>query len=332
MKNNEIVVSVICLAYNHEKYIEKTLNEFTKQKTNFKFEVLVHDDASTDKTTVIIKKYEKKYPDIIKPIYQKNNQFSIGNNPTKICFKKAKGKYIALCEGDDYWCDENKLQKQYDFMEKNQDFSACFHNTVKHDLLGIQKDSKFNNWNDIHIMDEKDVFFGWLVHTSSYFVRRECFYKPDQFDKYWFGDYILLTLFFFRGKLAVLPDVMSVYNFNNKNGLTYEVYNKEEIKPILDKTELRKQYLIDYNKYTNNQYEKTVNERIKEIEMSLIIIQLDKGLPEKNDFCKLKTKLLNNSFYKNGIEIKEKIKFKLKYLNYSSYLLYKKIKKVKNNE
>ena len=116
MKNSEIAVSVICLTYNQEKYIEKALNGFVKQKTNFKFEVLVHDDASTDKTTEIIKQYEKKYPDIVKPIYQKTNQFSIGNNPTKICFKKSKGKYIALCEGDDYWCDENKLQKQYDFM------------------------------------------------------------------------------------------------------------------------------------------------------------------------------------------------------------------------
>ena len=217
-------------------------------------------------------------------------------------------------------------------MEKNQDFSACFHNTVKHDLLGIQKDSKFNNWNGIHIMNEKDVFFGWLVHTSSYFVRKEYFYKPDQFDKYWFGDYVFLTVYFCRGKLAVLPDMMSVYNFNNKKGLTYEVYNKKEIKTILDKIELRKQYLIDYNKYTNNKYEKIINERIKEIEMSLIIIQLDKGLLKKKDFHELRKQLLNNSFYKNKIEIKEKIKLKLKYLNYPSYLLYKKIKKVKNNE
>lgn len=88
------------------------------QKTNFKYEILIHDDASTDKTASIIKEYEGKYPDLIKAIYQEENQYSRGNNVNFILLERAKGKYLAFCEGDDYWIDENKLQKQVDFLKK----------------------------------------------------------------------------------------------------------------------------------------------------------------------------------------------------------------------
>lgn len=123
---DEIMVSVCCTAYNHEKYIRKCLDGFLMQKTNFKFEVIVHDDASTDGTAAIIHEYELKYPDVIKPIYQTENQFSKGTHISfTYLYPNAKGKYIALCEGDDFWTDANKLQKQFDALEANPECNMC---------------------------------------------------------------------------------------------------------------------------------------------------------------------------------------------------------------
>lgn len=115
IKNTEPLVSIDFITYNHEAYIRDALEGFLMQKTNFTFEVLIHDDASTDQTANIIQEYEKKYPDIIKPIYQTENQYSKGVEiTTQIQFPHARGKYIALCKGDDYRKDHFKLQKQVD--------------------------------------------------------------------------------------------------------------------------------------------------------------------------------------------------------------------------
>lgn len=121
--NKNLLVSIQCCTYNQDKYISDALDGFLLQKTTFPFEVIVHDDASTDRTADIIREYEKKYPDIIKPIYEKENQYSKHDGSlSKIVQNASKGKYIAFCEGDDYWIDENKLQMQVDFLEKNPEY------------------------------------------------------------------------------------------------------------------------------------------------------------------------------------------------------------------
>lgn len=126
------VVSIVCITYNHEPYIRQCLDGFLMQKTDFPFEVLIHDDASTDRTADIIREYEVKYPHIIKPIYQTENQFSKG---VKIgltyLYPNARGKYIAECEGDDYWTDPLKLQKQVDILEENPGYVICTHRYVE---------------------------------------------------------------------------------------------------------------------------------------------------------------------------------------------------------
>lgn len=130
----KVLVSVCCTAYNHAKYIRSCLDGFVNQKTDFKYEVIVHDDASTDNTANIIREYADKYPEIIKPIFQKN-QYSKGVPIyEKFIFPKCTGKYIAYCEGDDYWCNENKLQKQVDVLERNPEYVACVHQTKTLDL------------------------------------------------------------------------------------------------------------------------------------------------------------------------------------------------------
>ena len=122
MDNREILVSIRCLAYNQVRYIRQCLDGFVMQKTNFRFEAIVHDDASTDGTTEIIKEYAEKYPDIIKPIYEKENQYSKDFSVIDSLVRKAcVGKYLAFCEGDDFWTDPLKLQKQVDILETNPD-------------------------------------------------------------------------------------------------------------------------------------------------------------------------------------------------------------------
>ena len=115
----DIKVSIICLAYNHEKYIRSALQGFVDQITDFGYEVLINDDASTDKTADIIREYEKKYPDIIKPVYQKENQHSQGIRIiSTYLLPKAQGEYLAYCEGDDFWTDPLKLEKEVSILER----------------------------------------------------------------------------------------------------------------------------------------------------------------------------------------------------------------------
>ena len=189
------IVSIRCLAYNHKKYISRALDSFLSQRTSFPFEIIVHDDASTDGTTDIIREYEEKYPSIVKPIYEKENMYSKDWN----CVEKSidaciKGKYVAICEGDDYWCDPLKLQKQVEFMERHSNCYLCTHNTKFHYVDGSKKDHNFNAWNEIRKLSLVDIFFGWNVHTSSYMIRSDVTYKPDFSRSFWSGDYVYLTM------------------------------------------------------------------------------------------------------------------------------------------
>ncbi len=127
--NKEILVSICSITYNHALFIRQCLDGFIMQKCDFDFEILIHDDASTDETSQIISEYQNKYPNLIKPIYQTENQWSKGERriQSKYNFSRAQGKYIALCEGDDYWTDPLKLQKQVDFLESNLEYVVCHH-------------------------------------------------------------------------------------------------------------------------------------------------------------------------------------------------------------
>lgn len=126
--SGEPVVSVCVITYNHGKYIRQCLDGILMQEVTFPYEILIHDDASPDNTAEIIREYEAKYPEIIKPIYQTVNQYSQGIDVGKYNFERAVGKYIALCEGDDYWTDPKKLQMQVDFLEKHPEYVATAHN------------------------------------------------------------------------------------------------------------------------------------------------------------------------------------------------------------
>ena len=212
--SNDIMVSVYCLTYNHERYVRDALESFVNQKTNFRYEVLVHDDASTDHTAQIIREYAAKYPDVIRPILQTENQYSkqvdIGPTFVRPC---VRGKYIASCEGDDYWCDDNKLQKQVDFLEAHPEYAACVHDTKILDCrTGEMNHGMYGGETDRDLTFKEIVnYSGACFHTSSVMARREFFWTPEALQMHEFGDYPRAVYLRLEGKVRYLKDAMSVY-------------------------------------------------------------------------------------------------------------------------
>lgn len=212
LEKKEILVSICCITYNHESFIRECLDGFLMQKTNFKFEVLIHDDASTDNTANIIREYEQKYPEIIKPIYQTENQYSRGVEvSTTYNFPRAKGKYIAMCEGDDYWIDPYKLQKQVDFLEANPEFSICFHSVkVKKEEEGVIVDDYITR----DVPDVTDIYLlagGNYMHTASVVFRKNMKVIDDLSQFQYTIDYTLHMLNAQYGKIKKMQEEMAVY-------------------------------------------------------------------------------------------------------------------------
>lgn len=240
----EILVSVICTTFNHGQYIANTLESFVMQKTNFNFEVLVHDDASSDDTAKIITEYANKYKDIIVPIIQSENQYSKGVMIIDdILIPKARGKYIALCEGDDFWTDENKLQRQIDFLEKNEEYSACVHNTTQYNCSKQRSEGLLVANNTEHNVELENIIHGMdnAYQTSSLVVRKSVIEKMPEFyyiaNKYGFGDYPMAIWCAIKGKIKFLPLNMSTYRLmsnptswsSNQNGKEKLIKRREGI-------------------------------------------------------------------------------------------------------
>ena len=171
------LVSVISTTYNHDKYIEDALQGFLIQETNFPFEVIIHDDASTDSTPMIIRKYAEKYPNIIKPILQNKNQYSQGKKCIFIAAKHAKGQYLALCEGDDYWTDKNKLKLQILGLEKNPKCKLSFHSAIKHNLKTGEKSTIGRYRRNDGIVRASDIIKKTvgMIPTASCLIHKDAF-------------------------------------------------------------------------------------------------------------------------------------------------------------
>lgn len=154
--NNIPLVSICCQTYNHKNYIRKAIESFLMQKTNFPIEIFLRDDASTDGTAEIVKEYSEKYPDLINPLIYTENQWQKGVSPFFDNAKRARGKYIALCEGDDYWTDPYKLQKQVDFLENNPDYGLVY--TLYDAYYESEKEVKSFTKDELHIFKKGEVF------------------------------------------------------------------------------------------------------------------------------------------------------------------------------
>lgn len=265
-----IMVSVICNTFNHGKYVRDALEGFVSQKTNFMFEVLVHDDASSDNTADIIREYEAKYPEIIKPIYQAENQYSKGVKVTRTFqVPRIKGKYIAFCEGDDYWTDPLKLQKQLDFMEANPDYSMCASSTVWLDMKTGKEANKCHTEQDRDVSLEEIVLRkkGRIFQLATFFIRSDIYISvPDWFCCFGVGDFPLEILATTSGKVRMLSDVMAVYRFNSEGSWTSRAENAEyrtkAMTKVIDGLEI-------FNQQTDYKYDSIVTKGIKNFKYNL---------------------------------------------------------------
>ena len=252
----DLLVSICCMTYNHAAFVRQCLDGFMMQKCSFNFEVLIHDDASTDGTQDIIREYEMKYPDIIKPIYQKENQYSKGIDPgLKYNAPRAKGKYIALCEGDDYWTDPYKLQKQVDFLESHPDYVMCSH---KYQIYEQESNEYVNILPEIENEKGDDFFLTdlivgkWLVQPLCMMCRKSAL-EDKRLERY---KYMIDTVFIYnlltQGKAFCLSDTMGVYRVQNRGIWSGKSLNEKifmqlkAVKSICDieKTDVAARFLL----------------------------------------------------------------------------------------
>lgn len=214
------LVTIQCITYNHESYIRQCLEGFIMQKTTFPFEAIVHDDASTDGTAAIIREYSEKYPDIIKPIYETENQYSKRDGSlTRIMNAHTRGKYVAICEGDDYWIDPLKLQKQVDFLESHPECSlVCtdinYYIQRKDEFINAYfRNKKFPikyTYNDF-------LTKAWFVAPCTWVYRKEMCKENGISLGFVVGDLPLLLELSSKGKIKYLDDVTAVYRVLDKS-------------------------------------------------------------------------------------------------------------------
>lgn len=268
--NNEILVSISCAAYNHEKFIKNAIEGFLMQKTDFTFEILIHDDASTDNTTDIIREYEAKYPKIIKPIYQLENQYSKGIPiSSSFNFPRARGKYIALCEGDDYWIDPYKLQKQVDFLEENSEYGLvhgdCHFYYQDKDKWEYYANKFLSNKKKIE--DKKELFSrlidaDYKIRTATILFKRDLLSLiPANNVKFFMGDTPMWLDFSQKTKFKYLDEVLAVYRILS-NSASRSENKRKQYRFRLSMAEMRIYYSYKYNYSINNKLKRRYNDSL----------------------------------------------------------------------
>lgn len=213
--NPDKMVTVLCITYNHESFIGDCLEGIVRQETDFPYEAIVHDDASTDGTADIIREYARRYPEIIHPIIEQENQFSQGfGAPKDLVTSMAFGKYIAICEGDDYWIDRHKLQTQFDFMEANPDYALCLHNAIISDFKhGIDYLSEPQKADRDKTCEEIILEGGGVLNpTASFFLRADKEFPPIAHHCS-ANDHFEMIKLASRGKVRWMAKPMSVYRW-----------------------------------------------------------------------------------------------------------------------
>lgn len=273
-QDNRPLVSILCLAFNHQKYLAEALDSFLMQETDFSFEIVIHDDASTDGTTDIIRAYSAQHPDIIRPIYQTENQYSKGDGRivNKFMIPHARGKYLAFCEGDDYWTDPLKLQLQIDYMENNPDCVMCTHASSTIDREGKTTNRLRPLTDDADIKPEHVIMMPNDFSTATLVLRSAIMsdLPPFYYDAP-SGDSSLKLYCVAIGKIHYIDRFMSVYRVNAESSWTERVKNNpQRFQQFRLKTI---QLLAAFDAFSEGKFADIVEERIKKIAFHLFSSQ-----------------------------------------------------------
>lgn len=271
---DKVYISCICITYNQEQYIKDTIDSFLSQKTEYRFEVIIHDDCSSDSTRDILLKYKSNYPDIIKLILQKKNQYSQGKRIFEIPVKISQGEYICLCEGDDYWIDEYKIQKQIKVLEDKKNYNICFtpakglHTNIFSDISYYASETKTFTLNDV-IEGGGD-----FMPTASIMIRNVVFNNiPEWCSKAPVGDYFLQILASLNNGAIYIPEFTTVYRINSV-GSWSSSQKKQTSKKII-------KFTNDMMFYIDSLYDE--NKKI----IDIIIIRKAKAIQEINSSYQL---------------------------------------------
>jgi len=239
-KEKTPLVSIKCFVYNHEPYLRQCLDGFVMQKTDFPFEAIVHDDASTDNSAAIIREYAEKYPDIIKPIYETENQYSKKDGSlSRIMNQACRGKYIAICEGDDYWIDPLKLQKQVSFLETHPDYTMCVT-----EAKVLAPDNSYWEWQtykeDCEMPTSTIISRGMhFIQTCTYVYRYSVYDDwPTVNNQCCVGDFPLFITCALKGK---------VYYLSCRTGVYRKCYNNDSWNSRINKYSIEQRIALEKN-------------------------------------------------------------------------------------
>ena len=295
----EPVVSIICNTYNQAGYIRDALDGFLMQKADFSFEALIHDDASTDGTADIIREYADRYPDVIKPFYQTENKYSKGVNINMVYqFPRVRGKYIAFCEGDDYWTDPLKLQKQVDAMESHSDVdicAACTAETQNERPCGKCAPADFDT---VFTAEQVILGGGGFVATCSLMIRSEIFEHIPEFRKILQIDYTTQIMGALRGGMLYLADCMSVYRRFSKGSWSAAYYYNREMQISLNNK--MKSMLLKLDEETEGKYSGAIQYKLKENEFYLLNNNGDYGAMLSSEY----KEIYNNLHWKGKLKLR----------------------------
>jgi len=261
------LLSICCPAFNHESHIGEALDSFLVQETDFPFEIIVRDDCSTDRTALILKSYEKKYPQIIKPIYELENQYSKGVSPFASCLNRAVGQYIAICEGDDYWGDATKLQKQVDFLVRNAGCVLTYHEANVVDEDGkVLKELMFEGVQPRDYTAEELIMFQFMP-TCTLLFRNVINKFPVEYYKVVNRDMFLISLLGNYGSAKFIQSISPATYRTHSGGIWSKIDQKEKYMKLA----VSSYWLALY-------YKRLGNERIASEWGRISITEIDKAI------------------------------------------------------
>lgn len=331
---DDICVSVWIVTYNHEKYIRETIDNILNQIVDFTFEIIIYDDASTDNTTNIVRDYEKNYPNLIKGLYQTENMYSKGKlekfrGKLPLMKKYLRGKYIAVCDGDDFWIDSHKLQLQIDFMNEHPECAMTLHNAFVLDYSSSDiVYSTMNPYDKEMYLDPEQIIVQYMDYNTekgkiifrgnppmaSTVYRRELLEIDDFFSKVGIGDYTMQLNALTKGKIFYFDRIMSVYRFRSKGSWSENNYKNLEEKiehnlRVID-------FLQQYNLFTNHKYKIYIETEVDIYIFAIINSFPDISMKEFDNICDSLIKKSRNFEH----HILERIKLIFKQIHDDNYI------------